>query len=182
MPIGHGQKCNCSLREVLHFQYFLSSHLSIRFNQFLHIPNLPLRPKLLDQHWTTSTKLATTPAVQPKGWTLLSFVGPCLSAASCSAKIKGLIVAAVSPGLMVCRAVQPTPEKRRAVSERSEFARRRGRRTAQGTRRATPQPKWFWLLLPKQKWLGRRGENRQRQKTIETGTVVSRLNVPRASH
>jgi hypothetical protein len=36
--------------------------------------------------------------------------------------------------------------------------------------------------LPKQKWLGRRGENRQRQKTIETGTVVSRLNVPRASH
>jgi hypothetical protein len=49
------------------------------------------------------------------------------------------------------RAVQPTPETRRAVFERSEFARRRGRRTAQGTRRATPRPIWFWLLLPKQK-------------------------------
>ena len=38
------------------------------------------------------------------------------------------------------RAVQPTPEKRRALFERSEFARRRSRRTAQGTRRATSRP------------------------------------------
>jgi hypothetical protein len=49
------QKCNSSLGEVLHFQYFLSSHLSIRFNQFLHIPNLPLCPKLLGQYGTKST-------------------------------------------------------------------------------------------------------------------------------
>ena len=28
---------------------------------------------------------------------------------------------------------------------------RRSRRTAQGPRRATPQPAWFWVLLPKQK-------------------------------
>ncbi len=52
------------------------------------------------------------------------------------------------------RAVQPTPETRRAVFERSEFACRRGRRTAQGTRRAPPRPQWFWVLLPKQKGLG----------------------------
>jgi hypothetical protein len=61
------------------------------------------------------------------------------------------------------RAVQPTPEKRRAVFEPfgktqdrlREFARRRtcpeqgrrSRRTAQGTRRATPRPTWFWLLF-----------------------------------
>ncbi|MFA9560866.1 MAG: hypothetical protein ACERKU_00885, partial [Nitrospirota bacterium] len=58
------------------------------------------------------------------------------------------------------RAVQPTPEKRRALFERSEFARRRSRRTAQGTRRAMPRPTWFWVLLPKQKDLVCRGETR----------------------
>jgi hypothetical protein len=41
------------------------------------------------------------------------------------------------------RAVQPTPKRRRALFERSEFARRRGRRTAQGTRRASLRPQWF---------------------------------------
>ena len=38
------------------------------------------------------------------------------------------------------RAVQPTLGNRRALFEQSEFARRRGRRTAQGTRRATSRP------------------------------------------
>ena len=64
------------------------------------------------------------------------------------------------------RAVQLTPERRRALFERSEFARRRSQRTAQGTRRATPRPTWFWLLLPKQKWLGCRAETRQHRKRI----------------
>ncbi|MGP0591040.1 hypothetical protein ACTRXD_00690 [Nitrospira sp. T9] len=36
--------------------------------------------------------------------------------------------------------------------------------TAQGTRRATPRPPWFWVLLPKQKDLVRRGETRHLQK------------------
>ena len=56
MFLGNGQKCNSSLREVLHFRYFLSSHLSIRFNLFLHNPNLSLRPRLLGQHWTTEQR------------------------------------------------------------------------------------------------------------------------------
>ena len=60
--------------------------------------------------------------------------------------------------------MQPTPEKSRALFERSEFARRRSRRTAQGTRRATPRPTWFWVLLPKQKDLATRGETRQHRK------------------
>ncbi|MCA9500750.1 MAG: hypothetical protein MRJ67_13700 [Nitrospirales bacterium] len=30
--------------------------------------------------------------------------------------------------------------------------------TAQGIRRTTPRPPWFWPLLPKQKWLGWRDE------------------------
>ncbi|MGB5054066.1 MAG: hypothetical protein WBO24_06700, partial [Nitrospirales bacterium] len=50
---------------------------------------------------------------------------------------------------------------RRALFERSEFARRRRRQTTQGTRRATPRPPWFWVLLPKQKDLACRGETRQ---------------------
>ncbi|MGB5055961.1 MAG: hypothetical protein WBO24_16340, partial [Nitrospirales bacterium] len=66
------------------------------------------------------------------------------------------------------RAVQATPGKRRALFEPfektqaklREFARRRSRRTAKGTRRATPRPPWFWVLLPKQKGLGRRAETR----------------------
>ncbi len=61
------------------------------------------------------------------------------------------------------RAVQPGPGKRRALCERSEFARRRGRRTAQGIRRASPRPTWFWSLLPKQKWLGGLAETRHYQ-------------------
>src|SRR5690606_25564356 len=36
--------------------------------------------------------------------------------------------------------------------------------TAQGTRRATPRPPWFWVLLPKQQNLVRRGETRHLQK------------------
>jgi hypothetical protein len=36
--------------------------------------------------------------------------------------------------------------------------------TAQGTRRATPWPPWFWVLLPKQKDLVHRGETRHLQK------------------
>ncbi len=51
-------------------------------------------------------------------------------------------------------------EKSRALFERSEFARRRSWRTAQGTRRATPRPTWFLVLLPKQKDLGYRAETR----------------------
>jgi hypothetical protein len=57
-----------------------------------------------------------------------------------------------SPLALWCgRALLPTPEKRRALFERSEFARRRSRRTAQGTRRATSRPTWFWVLFPKEK-------------------------------
>jgi hypothetical protein len=62
--------------------------------------------------------------------------------------------------LWCSRAVQATPGKRRALFERSEFARSRSRRTVKGTRRATPRPTWFWVLLPKQKGLVRRGETR----------------------
>ena len=58
-------------------------------------------------------------------------------------------------------------EKRRALFEPfgiaqdklREFARRRSRRTAKGTRRATVWPTWFWPLLPKQKWVVARGRN-----------------------
>ena len=72
------------------------------------------------------------------------------------------------------RAVQSTPEIRRAVSERSEFARRRGRRTVQGTLpscseqdgRVMPRPTWFWVLFPKEKDLGRRDEPRQYQSAL----------------
>ena len=64
------------------------------------------------------------------------------------------------------RAVQPTPGKMCAVFERSKFARRRCRRTAQGTRRATTRSTWFWLLLTKQKWLVLRGETRQMPRWI----------------
>ena len=65
------------------------------------------------------------------------------------------------------RAVQPTSGRRCALFERSEFARRRNRRTAQGTRRVTPRPTWFWVLLPKQKGLVRRDETRQHKNPIQ---------------
>ena len=74
------------------------------------------------------------------------------------------------------RAVQLTPERRRALPEPfdksqdqlHEFARhrtcpeqgRRSQRTAQSTRRrAMPRPTWFWVLLPKQKDLFARRRN-----------------------
>ncbi len=62
------------------------------------------------------------------------------------------------------RAVQPIPERRGTLFERSEFVRRRFRRTAQGTRRVMLRPTWLWVLLPKQKRLVRLGETRQCQK------------------
>jgi hypothetical protein len=65
------------------------------------------------------------------------------------------------------RAVQPAPGKRRALSERSEFACRRGWRTAQDTRRATPRPQWFWVLLPNQKDLGCRAETRHLSRVLK---------------
>jgi hypothetical protein len=87
----------------------------------------------------------------------------------------------VSPGLWHGRAVKPTSENRRTLFEPfektqgrlREFARRRtcpeqgrrSQRTAQGTRRATPRPTWFWPLLPKKKGLDCRGETRQTLKT-----------------
>jgi len=50
---------------------------------------------------------------------------------------------------------------RRALFERSEFARRWIRRASKGIPLTTPRAKWFWVLLPKQKELGRRDEPRQ---------------------
>ncbi len=62
------------------------------------------------------------------------------------------------------QAVQATSELRCALFEHSEFAHRRSRRTAKGTRRAKPRPTWFWPLSLKQKWLGCRDEPRHHRK------------------
>ena len=87
--------------------------------------------------------------------------GPCLSAASWSALNNSSSLHYIFLALWCGRALQPTSGRRCALFERSEFADRRSRRTAKESRRATPRPTWFWVLLPKQKGLGCRKETPQ---------------------
>ncbi len=87
----------------------------------------------------------------------LSLIDACRSAhgrmlsTSWPSIIKGFINSTGSSGLVMWPSSAADTGERRALFEPCKFARLRSRRTAQGTRMATAWPRWFWVLLPKQK-------------------------------